>query len=111
MTGFDKIAALITIPIGAAFLILGAIGLFFGSSAHFTLPPILGGLPLILGWSMCVTLIRFWLKDPKARSLRPGGYAEFIADDPSRRDLSDEAFRVQYLQWELERLQAERPSE
>ena len=41
-------------------MILGAFGVIFGNNAHFTLPPILGGLPFFLGWAMCVGLIKYW---------------------------------------------------
>ncbi len=60
MNSFDKICSCLAIPIGAIFMILGAVGLFTGSNAHFTLPPLLGVLPFFLGWSMCVTLVKFW---------------------------------------------------
>ena len=60
MTTFDKACAILSIPIGAIFMVLGAIGLFTGSNAHFTLPPILGGLPFFLGWAMCVPLVKYW---------------------------------------------------
>lgn len=60
MTKFEKICAVLTIPVGAIFMVLGITGVFLGSSANFTLPPILGVLPLFLGWNMCVTLIRYW---------------------------------------------------
>ena len=42
MTTFDKMCACLAIPIGAVFLVLGAVGLFAGCSAHFTLPPGMG---------------------------------------------------------------------
>ena len=60
MTTFDKACAVIAIPIGVIFMVLGAIGLFTGSNANFTLPPILGGLPFFLGWAMSIPLIRYW---------------------------------------------------
>lgn len=60
MTGFDKICATLAIPIGIVFMVLGIVGLFAGSKAHFALPPVLGALPFFLGWAMSVTLIRFW---------------------------------------------------
>jgi hypothetical protein len=65
---FDKVCAILTIPVGVVFLLLGVVGFFGGSSAQFTLPPVLGGLPFFLGWAMSVTLIRFW-----AQSNRPQG--------------------------------------
>ncbi|NWK57736.1 hypothetical protein HW115_19110 [Verrucomicrobiaceae bacterium N1E253] len=60
MTPFDKICAVVSIPVGAAFILLGSFGLFFGSNAHFDLPAILGFLPFFLGWTMCVTSIKYW---------------------------------------------------
>ncbi len=60
MTLFDKICSCLAIPIGAIFMVHGALGFFAGSKAHFTLPPVLGVLPFFLGWSMCVTLVKFW---------------------------------------------------
>ena len=58
MSTFDKFCACIAIPIGFCFMALGAFGALFGSSAHFTLPPMLGVLPFFLGWAMSITLIR-----------------------------------------------------
>ena len=60
MNLFDKICAVPTIAVGAIFMALGGFGLVFGCNAHFTLPPILGGLPFFLGWGMCVVLIKYW---------------------------------------------------
>ncbi len=62
MTVFDKICACLAIPIGAIFMLLGVVGLFTGARAHFTLPPILGVLPFFLGWAMCVSLLKYWIK-------------------------------------------------
>ena len=60
MSLFDKICAVPTIIVGVIFMILGAFGLIFGANANFTLPPILGGLPFLVGWAMCVVLIKYW---------------------------------------------------
>ncbi len=65
MNGFDKLCACLVIPIGICLMILGVIGVFAGASAHFTLPPILGGLPFFLGWAMSVTLIKLWSQSGK----------------------------------------------
>jgi hypothetical protein len=65
MNGFDKLCACLSIPIGIVFMLLGIIGLFAGSGAHFTLPPILGCLPFFLGWSMSITLMKFWSRSGK----------------------------------------------
>ena len=63
MTRFDKFCAILSIPTGIIFLILGGIGLFVGSNANFALPPVLGVLPFFLGWTMCVTTIRYWRRN------------------------------------------------
>ncbi len=65
MTTFDRICAALSIAVGAIFMVLGVIGLFFGSRANFTLPPILGGLPFFLGWGMCIPLVRYWKMSSK----------------------------------------------
>ena len=62
MNTFDKLCACLAIPIGAIFMLLGIVGLFTGARAHFTLPPLLGVLPFFLGWAMCVSLVKCWLK-------------------------------------------------
>ena len=60
MNLFDKICAVPTIVLGVVFMALGAFGLIYGSNAHFSLPPILGGLPFFFGWAMCIGLIKYW---------------------------------------------------
>jgi hydrogenase/urease accessory protein HupE len=60
MNIFEKICMVVTIPVGAIFMVLGVIGLFTGCNAHFTLPPILGAIPFFLGFAMCVCLVRYW---------------------------------------------------
>ena len=60
MSQFDRFCSLLTIPVGIFFLVIGGIGMFAGSNAHFNLPPVLGFLPFLIGWNMCVTMIRFW---------------------------------------------------
>ena len=57
---FDKICCVLAAIIGAIFIILGAVGFFLGSNAHFTLPPILGGLPLFLGWGIVKPIYVAW---------------------------------------------------
>ena len=86
MSAFDKICAVPTIIVGAVFLALGAFGLIFGCNAHFTLPPILGGLPFFLGWGMCVVLIKYWrlsasLNDDSQPGTVPGFYEHTETDD------------------------------
>ncbi len=45
---------------GIVLMLLGIIGLFFGSSANFTLPPILGGVPFLIGWGIIVAIKIAW---------------------------------------------------
>lgn len=68
MTVFDKACAVVAIPIGIVFMVLGAIGLFTGAKAHFDLPPILGCLPFFMGWAMSIPLIRYWKISNRHRS-------------------------------------------
>jgi len=93
MTRFDKICAIITIPTGLVFLVLGVIGLFAGFSAHFELPPVLGFLPFFLGWTMCITTLRFWRINNKTvvkhsafldpvRTPPLGKFGKFLDDHP-----------------------------
>jgi len=56
----DKLFAFVSIPIGGLLLLLGIIGAFTGFEYRIALPPILGALPIILGWSMLFTLSRLW---------------------------------------------------
>ncbi len=85
MTVFDKVCAVLAIPFGVVFMILGAIGLFTGSSAHFTLPPILGAIPFFVGWAMSVPLIRYWkISNRRRRSYGMGNPVAHPTDYDSR---------------------------
>jgi len=61
----DKIFAVPAFLMGVLLLILGAIGLFVGCKAHFTLPPVLGVVPAIVGWGILRSVYLAWK--------RPGG--------------------------------------
>jgi hypothetical protein len=52
MNAFDKLCAVLAIPLGLALVLLGAFGLFAGCRAQFSLPPILGVLPAFIGWGI-----------------------------------------------------------
>lgn len=92
MNTFDKICAVVSIPIGGALMILGVIGIFAGSSANFNLPPILGGLPFLVGWGACVIVLRHWRQSGGdggagnlgfAKDLYPEySYQAFLAEHP-----------------------------
>lgn len=64
MTTFDKACAVAAFAVGVVFLILGTLGLFFGSSAHFTLPPLLGALPAVVGWGIVKPIVVAWKQPP-----------------------------------------------
>lgn len=49
---FDQICILLAILTGTILCILGSFGIFFGSHANFSLPPIAGGLPFLVGWGI-----------------------------------------------------------
>lgn len=51
-TKLDKFCFVFSFALGIPLLILGIFGLFGGCSAHFTLPPVLGVLPAIVGWGI-----------------------------------------------------------
>lgn len=71
MNLFDKCCAVLAFMLGAVFMLLGAFGLIFGSNAHFTLPPILGGLPLLFGWGMVRPIYVAWKATPPDESPSP----------------------------------------
>ena len=52
MNLLDKFCAIFSFLLGIVLLVLGAIGLFQGCNAHFSLPPVLGVVPAILGWGI-----------------------------------------------------------
>ena len=60
MNFFDKFCAVFAFILGAIFLILGVIGLFVGCNAHFSLPPILGVVPALVGWGIVRPVIIAW---------------------------------------------------
>lgn len=57
---FDKICAVLAFGLGVVLLILGLVGVIFGCNAHFTLPPILGALPVLFGWGIVKPVIVAW---------------------------------------------------
>ena len=66
MTGFDRFCAVLAGLVGGILIILGTLGLFVGSRAHFSLPPVLGILPAFVGWGIVRSIILAW--DPPATS-------------------------------------------
>jgi len=66
----DKVFALISIPVGGLLLLLGTVGAFTGFSYWIDLPPVAGALPIIFGWSLCLTISRLWRMSVKYENLR-----------------------------------------
>jgi hypothetical protein len=60
MNAFDKICAVFAFAFGVVMVILGVVGLFAGSNAHFSLPPILGVLPALFGWGIVRAVYFGW---------------------------------------------------
>jgi len=54
---FDKLCAGAAAVLAIVLLLLGGIGIFTGCSANFTLPPILGVLPALIGWGILRSVI------------------------------------------------------
>ncbi|HEV3418098.1 MAG TPA: hypothetical protein VG056_14830 [Pirellulales bacterium] len=74
LNAFDKFCIAIAFLVGVAFLFLGAVGLFLGCSAHFSLPPIVGVFPALVGWGIVrATLVA--LKRSNQSSAMDGGDA------------------------------------
>ena len=83
MNLFDRVCAVPAMILGAVFLILGILGLFTGCKAHFTLPPILGVLPAVVGWGIVKSVWVAW----KVR--RDGGGSGFPVAEPLQENDSE----------------------
>ena len=68
MNGFDKFCAVLAFLLGVVLLVLGVVGLFTGSGAHFTLPPVLGAIPALVGWGIVRAVMTAWKAPPSQRS-------------------------------------------
>ena len=62
MNTFDKVCAALTFVLGLVLLV----GLFTGSKASFSLPPILGAVPALVGWGILKSIVVAW--NPGKRS-------------------------------------------
>ena len=60
MNLFDRICAVLAMILGVVLLVLGIVGLFIGCKASFTLPPILGVLPALVGWGIAKSVWVAW---------------------------------------------------
>ncbi len=70
MNLFDKLCAALAFLLGVVFVLLGIMGIFTGCNANFTLPPILGGLPLLVGWGIVRSVTKAW-NLPSAKEVPP----------------------------------------
>lgn len=80
MNSFDKLCAGAAFVIGVVFLVLGAVGLFVGAGAHFTLPPVFGVIPAFIGWGIVRAVVIAWNVRPPDRH-----EPELVAPEPEAR--------------------------
>lgn len=71
MTIFDKACALAAVLLGLLLLTLGAIGLFAGCSANFSLPPVLGIVPAFVGWGIIRPVYLAWTLSNRTGTAQP----------------------------------------
>ena len=83
MNSFDKICSVLAFMLGIVLLILGAIGLFGGCSAHFTLPPILGVVPAFVGRGIIRPVMVAWRVPRRPLPEQPTSLTEPIVDRPA----------------------------
>lgn len=57
MNPFDKICIVLAFIFGIILLVLGIPGIIFGCRAHFSLPPVFGGIPALVGWGIIKAFI------------------------------------------------------
>jgi hypothetical protein len=72
LNSFDKFCAALAIVLAVLLLLLGLIGVFTSSSANFTLPPILGGLPALIGWGIIRSVVVAWRATAVAKAALEG---------------------------------------
>jgi hypothetical protein len=82
MNAFDKLCGAAAFVLGLALLVLGAIGLFTGCRANFTLPPVAGVIPAFVGWGIVRAVYLAW----RAPRLAAGARADDGPDGPRYRD-------------------------
>jgi hypothetical protein len=71
---FDKICVVLAILLGMVLGILGILGVFVGCNANFTLPPVLGVLPLFVGWGIIKGGLVAWrLSDERKSQMEQQG--------------------------------------
>ena len=71
MNLFDKLCAVLAFVLGLALIVLGVFGLFAGCRANFSLPPILGSLPALVGWGIIRPILVAWKVGPRSPPRMP----------------------------------------
>lgn len=66
MNVFDRLCARIAFVPGVIVLLLGVFGLFAGRRAQFSLPPVLGILPALVGWGILRFIVIAWKVPPSS---------------------------------------------
>lgn len=69
MNAFDKACAALAFVLGLVLLVLGAIGLLAGCRASFTLGPVFGAIPALVGWGVVRAVYLAWRR-PHAQETR-----------------------------------------
>jgi hypothetical protein len=72
LTIFDKICVALAIVLGMVLSILGLVGTVFGCTAHFTLDPLVGILPLFFGWGIVKAGLVAWRLSDERRAKTVG---------------------------------------
>jgi hypothetical protein len=67
MNAIEKLCAMLALLLGAALMVAGAFGTFFGIRMSFALPPLLGIVPLFFGWGIYRMFRISWQADRIAR--------------------------------------------
>jgi hypothetical protein len=85
----DKFCGVLAFALGAVLLVLGVFGLFVGCNAHFTLPPILGVIPALVGWGIVRAVWIAWRAGPPGDSPPLPHFDRPPADFPDGRSHPD----------------------
>jgi hypothetical protein len=78
MNLFDKICCVPAVILGILLLLLGIPGLFTGCRANFSLPPILGIIPALVGWGIIRAVWLAWKKSAMRPPPIPFGECDHV---------------------------------
>ena len=76
MNTFDKTCAVLAFVLGIVLVVLGIVGVFLGCQAQFTLPPVLGVFPALVGWGIVRRAVRVAWNVPPGGPAPPGARLE-----------------------------------